>query len=173
VKKERKFEIVAKLKEDLAVALAVVAVDFKGTSVAKVQEIRKELRKEGAKFQVVKNTLLIKAVQGTELEPIGKLTGGQIAIAWSDTDPAFPAKVLVKLSKTIGSLSVKGGVLSGKVLDSAGVVTLSQLPSKDEMRARLLSVFVAVPRKMLGVMLAAQRDMVGVLKAREDKLKAA
>lgn len=170
MKKETKFGIVAKLKEDLSDALAVIVLDFKGTTVAQVQEIRKELRKEGARFQVVKNTLLQKAVEGTRLEGLSRLTGGQLAIAWSIKDPAYPAKALTKLVKTIETIKVKGGVLSGKVMDPSGVVLLSQLPSKDELRAKLLSAFVAAPRNFLGVLQAPQRDFLGVLKARGDEL---
>ena len=154
-------------------ALAVVVVDFKGTTVAQMQELRGELRNNEAGIRVVKNTLLLKAVADSEFETLDKVSGGQIAVAWSKTDPASPAKVLTKFAKDNDSVVVKGGVLSGKFLNAAGVDQLSKLPSKDEMRARLLATCNAAASQFLGVLSAAPRDFLGVLKAREETLKEA
>ncbi|MBM4370138.1 MAG: 50S ribosomal protein L10 [Deltaproteobacteria bacterium] len=171
MKKELKFQIVEEVREQLRDALAVVVVDFKGSTVAQMQGLRGELRKEGARIRVVKNTLLRKAVAGTEFEALEKVTGGQIAIAWSVTDPAIPAKVLLKFAKDCPTVVVKGGALGGRLLSAAGVDQLSKLPSKDEMRARLLAVMTAPASQFLAVLSAAPRDFLGVLKARGDSLK--
>ncbi len=173
MRKERKHEIVEELREQLQDALAVVVVDFKGTTVAQMQELRGELRNDEAGIRVVKNTLLLKAIADSEIEALDKVSGGQIAVAWSKTDPASPAKVLTKFAKDHESIVIKGGVLSGTYLDAAGVDLLSKLPSKDEMRARLLATCNAAASQFLGVLSAAPRDFLGVLKAREETLKEA
>ncbi|MFH1529800.1 MAG: 50S ribosomal protein L10 [Pseudomonadota bacterium] len=173
MKKERKREIVEELRAQLQDALAVVVVDFKGTTVAQMQELRGELRKQSGRIRVVKNTLLRKAIADTGVAVLDQMTGGQILVAWSDTDPALPARVLTKFAKTNSSILVKGGVLSGKLLDADGVTKLSSLPSRDELRAKLLMVFNAAASQFLGVLTAAPRDFLGVLKAREQSLNEA
>lgn len=173
MKKQRKFEIVDELRNELGSALAVVIVDFKGTTVEQMQNIRATLRAESGKIRVVKNTLLEKAVAGTIHEPIGKFTGGQVAILWSDTDPGFPAKVAVKYAEDYKSVVIKGAVLSGEPLDAAGVDQLSKLPSKDELRQQFLGLLLAAPQKLLRVLNAVPRDFLGVLAAREKSLNEA
>ncbi len=173
MKKERKREIVQELREQLANALAVVVVDYKGTTVAQMQDLRGEIRKEDGKIRVVKNTLLQKAIAETELGGLDEATGGMIAMAWSDTDPAFPAKVLTKFAKDNESIVVKGGILGGKYLTADGVTTLSNLPSRDEMRAKVLSTFNAAATQFVSVLSAAPRDFLGVLVAREQSLNEA
>lgn len=173
MKKERKREIVEELRTQLQDALAVVVVDYKGTTVAQMQELRGELRKEDGKIRVVKNTLLLKAVADSEISELEQNLGGQIAVVWSDSDPAYPAKVIAKFIKDNESIVVKGGVLGGKSLTADGVIQLSKLPSRDEMRAKLLMVFSAAPSQFLGVLSAAPRDFLGILKAREQSLNEA
>jgi large subunit ribosomal protein L10 len=170
VLKSKKFAIVDGLKVKLENALAVVVIDFKGTSVAQMQEIRAYLRAEQGYITVVKNTLLEKAVEGTSYESLKELRGGQIAILWSNEDPGFPAKVAVKFAKEYESIEVRGGVLSGELLDTAGVEVLSMLPSKDELRQQFCALLVAAPQKLLRVFTAGQRDFLGVLSAREKDI---
>ncbi len=173
MKKERKREIVEELRAQLQDALAVVVVDYKGTTVAQMQELRGELRKEDGRIRVVKNTLFKRAIAETEMESLTEITGGQIAMVWSDTDPAYPAKVLTKFAKDNESVEVKGGVLGGKLLLAEGVTQLSKLPSRDEMRAQLLMTFNSAASQFLGVLSAAPRDFLGLLKAREQSLNEA
>jgi len=173
VKRERKHEIVKEVREALLSALTVVVVYFKGTSVAEMQEIRAELRKEGADIRVVKNTLLVKAVEDTEYALLDQLTGGQIAVIWSETDPGYPAKVAAKFAKDLEHFEIRGGVLSGKLLNVAGVDQLATLPSRDEMRARFLALLNASASQFLRLLTAAPRDFLGVLKAREEQLNEA
>jgi large subunit ribosomal protein L10 len=173
VKKSKKLEIVEELKKELADAPAVLVVEYKGTSVAQMQELRGELRKEDGKFRVVKNTLLQQAIIDTPNEALNDSMGGQIAIAWCDDDPGFPAKVLVKFAKDNESMVVRGGVMGGKALTAEGVVQLSELPTLPEMRSKFAGLLMAVPRDLLGVFSAPHRDILGVLKAREGQLNEA
>jgi len=173
LKKERKREIVEELRAQLQDALAVVVVDYKGTTVAQMQDLRGEFRKEDGRIRVVKNTLLRKAVAETENAALEEVTGGQIAVAWSESDPACPAKVLSLFAKDNESIVIMGGVLGGKLLSAEAVDQLSKLPSRDEMRAKLLMVCNAAASRFLGVLSAAPRDFLGLLKAREESLNEA
>lgn len=169
MRKQQKAEVVEQLRKDLGAAEAVVVVEYKGITVGSVHELRKQLRGKGAGFQVVKNTLLSIAVQGTPNEQLAKLTGGPVAVAYTAKDAPAMAKELLAYAKKEDKLIIRGAVLSGKTLDAAGVEALSTLPSIEEMRARALGLLQAPAQQFLGVLLAAPRNLLGVLKAKADK----
>jgi len=169
VKKQQKAEVVEQLKNDLGSAEAVVVVEYKGITVGSVHELRKQLRGKGAGFQVVKNSLLTIAVQGTPNERLTKLTGGPVAVAYTASDAPALAKELLAYAKKEVKLIVRGAVLNGKILDAAGVEALSTLPSIEEMRARALGLLQAPAQQFLAVLLAAPRSMLTVLKAKAEK----
>jgi large subunit ribosomal protein L10 len=171
VRRQQKVELVEQLKEDLGSSPAAVVVEYKGVTVTFLTNLRNSLRAKGAVLRVVKNTLLLRAVEGTYNEELKTLTGGPIAIAFigAEGDPAALAKELVTYAKQESFLVIRGGVLTGKALDEAGIRELATLPSLDEMRAKTLGLFNAPAEKFLGTLLAAPRDFLGVLLAKVDK----
>ena len=124
----------------------------------------------GCKYKVVKNTLLGLAVKGTPMEGIEKLLAGPTAIAYSFEDPAAPAKIATKVAKGEEKFVLKGGYVDGKALDVPGVVALSNLPGKDELRATFLATLLAVPQNFLRLTTAAQQNFAYLLAARERAL---
>ena len=132
---------------------------------------RLKFRAGGCRYQVVKNTLLGIAVKGTPMEGIEKMLAGPTAIAYSFEDPAAPAKVATKIAKAEEKFIIKGGFADGTALDAKGVQALSQLPTKDELRASFLATLVAVPQNFLSLLSAAQQNFVLVLAARERALQ--
>src|SRR4029079_15350698 len=134
-----KDENIAALKLDLAKATSLVLADFRGINVKNDTALRREFRLNGCKYQVVKNTLLGRAVKGTAMEGLEKLFVGPTAIAYSFEDPAAPAKVANKVGKGEEKFVSKGGFVDGKPLDLKGVESLSNLPGKDELRATFLA----------------------------------
>jgi large subunit ribosomal protein L10 len=161
---------IAALKSDLAKASSLVLADFRGINVKNDTALRREFRANGCRYQVVKNTLLGKAVKGTGLEGLEKLFVGPTAIAYSFEDPAAPAKVATKVAKGEEKFVIKGGYVDGKALDVKGVVALSNLPGKDELRATFLATLLAVPQNFLRLTTAAQQNFAFLLSARERAL---
>ncbi len=159
------------LKTRLASAQSLILTDFRGLTVESDNKLRREFRAVGCEYQVVKNTLLGKAVKGTAMEAVESLLVGPTAIAFSDEDPAAPAKVATKVAKTEKNFVIKGGFLDGKLLDVKGVEALSALPGKDEARATFLATLLAVPQNFLRLLNAAPQNFVYLLSAREDELK--
>ena len=169
--REEKIAYVETLKEGLSSAQIVLRTRFTGLSVSRMTELRKNLRDAGVRYRVVKNTLLRRAVEGTEYESLVEDLKGPIALAYSSEDVVGVAKTLTDFAKDEELFLVENGVLSGKALSAADVVSLASLPSKDQLRGQFLSVLQSVPRNLLGVMQAPSRDLLGVLNARKDSLE--
>jgi large subunit ribosomal protein L10 len=159
------------LKTRLASAQSLILADFRGLTVESDNKLRREFRAVGCEYQVVKNTLLGKAVKGTAMEILDSLLAGPTAIAYSTEDPSAPAKVATKMAKVESKFVIKGGYIDGKLLDKKGVEALSTLPGKDEARATFLATLLAVPQNFLRLLAAAPQNFVHLLAAREDALK--
>jgi large subunit ribosomal protein L10 len=165
-----KEENITALKAALGKATSLVLADFRGISVKSDTTLRREFRLNGCSYQVVKNTLLGIAVKGTPMEGIEKMLAGPTAIAYSFEDPAAPAKIAAKVAKGEEKFVIKGGYVDGKALDVKGVVALSQLPGKNELRSTFLATLLAVPQNFVRLTIAAQQNFAYLLAAREEAL---
>jgi len=165
-----KEENITSLKTDLAKATSLVLADFRGINVKNDTALRREFRLNGCKYQVVKNTLLGRAVEGTAMAGLEKLFVGPTAIAYSFEDPAAPAKIATKVAKGEEKFIIKGGYVDGQALDAKGVEALSKMPTKDELRSSFLALLVAAPQNFLALLTAAPQQALAVLAAREQQL---
>ena len=136
---EAKKAYVAELNTKIAGSLAGVVVAYNGISVADDTKMRKELREAGVEYMVVKNTMLRRAVAGTQYEAIAEYFKGDTAIALSAEDPAAAARILCKVADADKSkrFTVKGGFCDGQVLDAAGVKSLSTMPDREGLLSML------------------------------------
>ncbi len=173
VNKDEKSAVIDRLKTSLAGVPAVVVADFKGLTVQQTDELRSRFRKAEVSYEVVKNTLMRRAVAGTSQEAIEPLLKGNTAIAYHAEDPSAPAKVLRDFKKDFADakLTVKGAYLDGKVLDEEGVKALASLPGKDELRSKLLSVFQGAPTQFVRTLIAGPQTFVQLLSARATQLE--
>ena len=134
---EAKKAYVAELNTKIAGSLAGVVVAYNGISVADDTKMRKELREAGVEYMVVKNTMLRRAVAGTQYEAIAEYFKGDTAIALSAEDPAAAARILCKVADADKRFTVKGGFCDGQVLDAAGVKSLSTMPNREGLLSML------------------------------------
>ena len=136
---ESKKAYVAELNTKIAGSLAGVVVSYNGISVADDTKMRKELREAGVEYMVVKNTMLRRAVAGTQYEALAEYFKGDTAIALSAEDPAAAARILCKVADadTTKRFAVKGGFCDGQVLDAAGVKSLSTMPNREGLLSML------------------------------------
>ena len=137
-KVELKQPIVEEMKNNFADAQAAVLVDYRGLTVEQDTRLRKQLRENGVIYKVYKNTMVNLAVQGTEFEELTKDLEGPTAVAFSKTDATAPARILCKFAKEAPALEVKSGIIDGTYYDKAGVETLSNIPSREELLSKLL-----------------------------------
>ena len=140
---EKKQQQVAELKEKIAASVTGVIVDYKGITVADDTALRKELRENGVEYFVVKNTILSRAVEGTELEGIKSVLEGTTAIALSKEDYTAAARILCKFADDHENFKVKSGFLDGKVADVATITAIAKLPSKEVLLPTVCNVLQA------------------------------
>lgn len=140
---EAKQAAVAELSAKISDSVAGVIVDYSGTTVADDTLLRKELREAGIDYSVVKNTLLKRAIEGTDLEEMGTVLEGATALAVSKEDHVAAARVLKKFADSHESFKIKSGYLDGKVIDVATIEALAKLPSREVLLATVLGAFQA------------------------------
>jgi large subunit ribosomal protein L10 len=167
----QKQEQVATLKERFERAKSVVVVDYRGLDVATVNALRAKLRAVGnCEYRVVKNSVLRRACEGTDVALIAPHLKGPSAVALAFGDPVALAKALVDFAKQHEVFQLRAGVLDGKALDKAGLATLATLPSLDELRARLVGLLQAPAQKLVMVLAAPAAQLARVTEARSKKL---
>ena len=119
-------------------AQSVVVVDYLGLTVAEDTQLRKQLREAGVTYKVYKNTLVNRAIQGTEFEGLKDVLEGPSAFAVSAEDATAPARILAKFAKTAPALEIKAGVVEGTFYDAEGMKAIAAVPSREELLGKLL-----------------------------------
>ena len=136
-KVELKQPIVQEISENIKDAQSLVVVDYRGLTVAEDTELRKALREAGITYKVYKNTLVKRAIAGTEFESLTDSLEGPNAFAMSATDATAPARVLAEFAKKAPKLEIKAGVVEGTFYDENGMKAISSIPSREVLLGRL------------------------------------
>jgi large subunit ribosomal protein L10 len=168
--RSQKADLVAELKNVFTETSVVVITRNHGLSVAQSTELRLKMRDAGAQYKVAKNSLALIALDGTRYSPISDLLKGPTALATSG-DPVAAAKVAVDFAKTTDRFEIVGGAMGDTLLDASGIKALAELPSLDELRAKIIGLIQAPATKIArtinepGGMLAR---VIGAYAAKED-----
>lgn len=168
-----KKKIVEELRDKFLRSKVVISTDYKGLDVTALNDLRRRLREAGVEYQVVKNTLLIRASEETDVAVLRETFKGPSAIALSYDDPVAPAKVLKKFSDEFKKPEIKAGALNGKFIDLAGIKALADLPSREALLAQVLSTMIAVPTSFVRVLNAVPAGLMNVLQALKNEREAA
>ncbi len=159
------------LNEQFRGAKALFLTNFQGLSVAEMNALRSELRNRGINYKVMKNTLVRLAYQDTDVAGLGPDFVGPRAAAWTETSDNAPAmaKVLVDFAKAHPNLTLIRGVLDGKLVEPTEMETLSTLPPREELLARVLGTMKAPVNAFVNTLAAVPRSLLTVLKAIEEQ----
>ena len=163
-----KHAFVASLATVFAETSMVVVSQNNGLNVADVTNLRRRMREAGATFKVAKNRLALLALDGTRFDGIAPLLKGPIALAWA-RDPVAVAKVAVEFARTNDKFVVLGGALGTQMLDASGIKALSELPSLDALRAKLLGLLAAPATRIASILQAPGGQIARVLAAYAQK----
>ena len=170
---EQKKSIVEDLHERFSKSKVLIVTDYKGLDVTTINALRRKLREVDVEYTVVKNSLMVRAAEDTDVDLIKESFKGPNAIAISYEDPVAPAKVLTDFAKENQKLEIKMGVMDGKVMDASAIQALSALPSKEVLIGQLLSVMNGVPTGLVRALNAVPAGFVNVLQALKDQKEAA
>lgn len=155
---EDKKAIVAEVSEAAKGALSAVAADSRGVTVAKMTALRKSAREAGVYMRVVRNTLLTRAVEGSDFECMKDVFVGPTLIAFSNEHPGAAARLFKEFAKGNDKFSIKGGAFQGEFIPAAQIDRLATLPTYEEALARLMSTMKEAAAGKLVRTLAAVRD---------------
>ena len=150
MKRSEKKEFVQKLKEEIDTSSSVIVTHYSGLTVDESDQLRSEMRNNGAKFKVTKNRLTKLALKQTQFKDLADLFIGPTAIAYSD-DPVAPAKVAVSFEKKLEKFKIIGGGFDGEKINSEKINFLATLPSMDELRGKIVGLISAPAQKIASI----------------------
>jgi large subunit ribosomal protein L10 len=167
MKKEQKAALVEDLRARFGRASIALVSEYKGMTAGESADVRRKLRAVRGEMRVAKNTLLRRAIEGTDYAPLGEQLGGPVGLILSFDDPVAVAKTVVEFKELGDKFRIRGGVLGGKPLSPDEVQALATLPPKEVVMAQLLGLLQAPTTRLVrllnepGSMLARAIDAIG------------
>ncbi|MEB3282525.1 MAG: 50S ribosomal protein L10 [Lyngbya sp.] len=159
-----KQEIVADLKQTLSQAQLALIIDYKGLSVAQITDLRNRLRESGSTCKVTKNTFMRKAIEGDEnWEAMQEFLSGSSAFIFAQDDLGAAIKAYQAFQKDSKKTELRGGVMEGRALSIDEVKAITELPTREELMAKIAGVINAIPTRVaVGVKAVPTQLAVGI-----------
>jgi len=157
-----KVQAVEELKQRIQDHDLAVMTRYIGINVKDDTELRRRLRLAGVTYKVYKNTLALRALRELGLEEAGRFLQGPTAWAFSK-DPVAATKILLEFAEEVKFVGMNGGILNGRIIDTAQLEALAKLPPREQLVAQTLGVIVAPLRNLVGALSGVPRNLVSVL----------
>jgi large subunit ribosomal protein L10 len=170
---EQKKAVVAEVAETANKALAAVAAEYRGLTVEEMTNLRAEARKGGVVLKVAKNTLVRRAVEGTEYECMQEALTGPLLFAFSMEDPGAAARLVKDFAKGHDKLIAKLVAVGGKLYDASELERLSNMPTYDQAISLLMAVMKAPVEKFVRTLAEPHAKLVRTIAAVRDQKQAA
>ena len=170
---EQKKAVVADMADTAGKALAAVAAEYRGLTVGEMTELRVKARETGVVLKVAKNTLVSRAVEGTEYECMQESLTGPLLFAFSMEDPGAAARLVKDYAKSHDKLIAKLVAIGGQLYDASELERLSSLPTYDQALAILMGVMKAPVEKFVRTLAEPHTKMVRTIAAVRDAKQAA
>jgi ribosomal protein L10 len=154
---------VATLEADLAKASNAILFGFAGLKVNEVTELRRQVRGTQSKYLVVKNTLALRATEGTALASVAEHFTGPTAVAYNQSSPVALAKVLTAFAKTNPNLVFKAAVVEGHAVETKQIAAFADLPSREQLVSKLLFLIQSPVRRLVTVLNGPVLSLAGTL----------
>jgi large subunit ribosomal protein L10 len=161
--RDEKAQQISELEAGIGKARNAFLIEFKGITVPQVTELRKQVRETGSSYIVVKNTLALIALKNSPMTALKEQFSGPTAVAYNSTDAVVLAKALTRFAKDVPAVQFKGAMLDGQIVPAEQIQTIANLPSREELVARLLFLLQSPIRGLVTVLQANIRNLVVVL----------
>ena len=168
MKRSEKKEFVQKFQDEISNSSSVIVTHYSGLTVEESEQLRSEMRNNGANFKVTKNRLTKLALEKTQFKDIAELFKGPTAIAYSE-DPVAPAKVAVNFEKKFEKFKIIGGGYDGEKIDLDKINFLATLPSIDELRGKIIGLISAPAQKIASIVKEPAGVITRLIKAKSEE----
>jgi len=166
VPNEAKVRSVESLRERLDGIQSAVLTEYRGLTVRQLSDLRKQLNGAAAEYKVLKNRLTRLAVRGSALDPLGAHLKGPTGLVVTRKDPVAVAKALQAFVRTNPALTIKVGLVEGKILQPEEIRALADLPSREALRGQLVGAIQGPLSQLVSLLQAPLRELAYVLEAR-------
>ncbi len=171
ITRKKKVTLVEQYVEELKQSEGVILADYRGLAVGEISDLRGKMRPIDARFVVVKNRLLKRALAEAGLSMPEEWLVGPTAASFCHGEVPPVAKALTEAAKEWETVQIKGGLMGGSVMTGSQVGTLATLPPHDVLLAQVLGTMNAPASRAAGVIAAGIRQVLNVLQAHVDKLQ--
>ena len=161
--RQEKSRIVTDFNEGIGQATNAFLIDFKGITVPEVTELRRQVRETNSKYEVVKNTLALIAIENSPLVGLKDHFQGPTAVAYNSDDAVALAKALTKFAKDVPAVKFKGALLDGKVVPTDQIDSIANMPSREELITKLVFLLNSPIQGLVNVLSANIRNLAVVL----------
>ena len=165
----QKQEVVAELADVAAKAHSLVAAEYAGTTVSQMTAMRKKARETGVFLKVVKNTLAVRAIAGTEFEVVQDKLVGPLLYAFSTEEPGAAGRLIKEFAKGNDKLQPKVVSVGGQLYPASHVDVLASLPTRDQALSMFLSVLVQPATMLVRLLSEPASQIARVTKAAGEK----
>jgi large subunit ribosomal protein L10 len=160
-----KIAVVDEVRSRIGEASASIVSEYRGLSVAELAELRTALAAVGGDYRIFKNTLVRRAIDGGEYQPLSEYLSGPSALTFVQGDVSGVAKALKDFARANPLLVIKGGLADGSLLSSSDLAALADLPSRDVLLARIAGALAAPMQQLAGLLQALPRNLAYGLSA--------
>ncbi|HZK34052.1 MAG TPA: 50S ribosomal protein L10 [Bacillota bacterium] len=170
--REEKVKVVNEIRKKLEGASSVILLDYRGLTVEEVTQLRKEFREKDVDYKVYKNTMTELALKELGHDGLIEHMTGPTAIAFGTSDPVAPAKILTENIKKLKKMTLKAGMVDGKLIDVDEIKALAELPSREELIAKMLGSMNAPISGLVNVLSGPTRGLACALNAIKEQKEA-
>lgn len=158
--RQQKENLAGSYGEGMASSPNVFLLDYKGITVPEVTELRAKIREAGGSYEVVKNRVALRALEGTALEGLKDQFQGPTAAAFGGEDPVVLAKILTEFAKGVPAIEFKDGLVEGQRVTAEEVKQIADLPSREELISKLVFLLQSPITGFVRVLAALPRNLV-------------
>ncbi len=170
ISREKKEQIVSELKDKFKKSVISVLTDYSGLNVEEISDLRRKMRLKDISYKVTKNTLFLRALKETGILIDETVFTRPIAIAFGHGDCVDTPKIINNFSKEHENLEIIGGIIEGKYVPKEKILTLANLPGREELYARIVGSLASPLRGLASVLQGNLKGLVSILSQYREKI---